>query len=67
MTNAKFNSKTAVWIPYAETGYTQGEKMGTKDGKIEVKRLVDGKVKLFKEEEVDPINPPKSSIDSWIS
>ena len=61
--NAKFNSKTAVWIPYGETAYTEAEKTG-KTGKkgIEVKRLVDGKLKEFKEEEVEPRNPPKYEL-----
>ena len=60
--NAKFDSKTAVWIPYSETSYTKGHKMGQKGDKIEVKRLVDGKVKEFKADQVDPQNPPKYEL-----
>ena len=44
------SGRTACWVPYPETGYTKGKKTGVeKDGKIEVERLVDGKVKMFKE------------------
>ena len=42
---AEFEGKTAVWVPYSETGYTKGKKRGEKGAKIEVERLVDGKVK----------------------
>ena len=61
--NAPFEGRTACWIPYAETGYTKGKKTGEeKDGKIEVERLVDGKVKMFKAEDVEPQNPPKYEL-----
>ena len=67
--SAPFDGKTAVWIPYAETGYTKGKKTGkeetdekTKVKKIEVERLVDGKMKMFKEEDVEPQNPPKYEL-----
>ncbi|CBY23552.1 unnamed protein product [Oikopleura dioica] len=60
--NAPFEGKTAVWVPYSETGYCKGYKMGEKDGKIEVKRLADDKVKLFKPEDVEPQNPPKYEL-----
>ena len=61
--NAPFEGRTACWIPYAETGYTKGKKTGEeKDGKVEVERLVDGKVKLFKPDDVEPQNPPKYEL-----
>jgi len=67
--NAPFEGKTACWIPYAETGYTRGKKTGkeetdekTKVKKVEVERLVDGKMKMFKEEDVEPQNPPKYEL-----
>lgn len=60
--NAKFNSKKAVWIPYADTAYTMGEKMEKKGDKWEVKRLVDGKVKEYKEDQIEPQNPPKYAL-----
>ena len=67
--NAPFEGRTACWIPYAETGYTKGKKTGkeetdekTKVKKIEVERLVDGKMKMFKEEDVEPQNPPKYEL-----
>ena len=64
--NAPFEGKTAVWIPYAETGYTKAYKMGEKEEKgktmIEVKRLVDDKIKLFKPDQVEPQNPPKYEL-----
>ena len=74
--NAPFEGKTAVWVPYSETGYTkvdlsfrilyeyvfQGKKLGEKDGKIEVERLVDGKVKQYKPDQVEPQNPPKYEL-----
>ena len=61
--NAPFEGRTACWIPYAETGYTKGKKTGNeKDGKIEVERLVDGKIKNFKPEDVEPQNPPKYEL-----
>ena len=59
--NAPFDGKTAVWIPYAETGYTKGKK--TSDGaKVQVERLVDGKIKEFKPEQVEPQNPSKYEL-----
>ena len=67
--NAPFEGKTACWIPYAETGYTMGKRTGkeetdekTKVKKIEVERLVDGKMKMIKEEDVEPQNPPKYEL-----
>ena len=67
--NAPFEGRTACWIPFAETGYTKGKKTGkeetdekTKVKKIEVERLVDGKMKMFKEEDVEPQNPPKYEL-----
>ncbi|CBY39562.1 unnamed protein product [Oikopleura dioica] len=60
--NAPFEAKTAVWVPYSETGYSKGYKMGEKDGKIEVKRLADDKVKLYKPDDVEPQNPPKYEL-----
>ena len=61
--NAPFEGRTACWVPYAETGYTKGKKTGEeKDGKIEVERLVDGKVKFFKADDVEPQNPPKYEL-----
>ena len=67
--NAPFEGKTACWIPYAETGYTKGKRTGkeetdekTKVKKVEVERLVDGKMKMFKEEDVEPQNPPKYEL-----
>jgi hypothetical protein len=48
-----FEGKTSVWVPYSETGYTKGFKMDEKDGKIEVKRLVDDKVKMYKPDQVE--------------
>ena len=62
--NAPFEGKTAVWVPYADTGYTKGKKIGEKGDKIEVERLVDNKVKEYKKEQVEPQNPPKPGIDS---
>ena len=32
------------------------------DGKVEVERLVDGKVKMFKPDDVEPQNPPKYEL-----
>ena len=40
----------------------QGKKLGEKDGKIEVEREPDGKVKLYKPEDVEPQNPPKYEL-----
>ena len=61
--NAPFEGRTACWVPYAETGYTKGKKTGNeKDGKIEVERLVDGKIKFFKPDDVEPQNPPKYEL-----
>ena len=64
-----FEGKTAVWIPYPETGYTAAYKMGEKENPknpkemmVEVKRLVDDKVKLFKVDQVEPQNPPKYEL-----
>ena len=63
--NAPFEGKTAVWIPYSETGYTTGKRLGeeqdpkTKKNKIKVLREVDGKEKLYDESQVEPRNPPK--------
>jgi len=61
-----FEGKTSVWIPYAETGYTKAYRMGEKENPkkkgemmVEVKRLTDDKIKLFKPDEVEPQNPPK--------
>ena len=60
--NAPFEGKTAVWVPYSETGYTKGKKLNDKGDKIEVERLVDGKVKDYKKEQVEPQNPPKYEL-----
>ena len=49
-------------MPYSETGYTKGKKLNDKGDKIEVERLVDGKVKDFKKEQVEPQNPPKYEL-----
>ena len=63
--NAPFEGKTSVWIPYSETGYTTGKRLGeeedpkTKKKKIKVLREVDGKEKLYDEAQVEPRNPPK--------
>ena len=43
--NAPFDGRTAVWVPYAETGYTKGKKTGEAGGKVQVERLCDGKAK----------------------
>lgn len=43
--NAPFDGRTAVWVPYAETGYTKGKKTGEAGGKVQVERLIDGKAK----------------------
>ena len=56
-------SKTAVWVPYAETGYTKGEVTGDgAAGMKMVKRDVDGKEKEYKEAEVEPRNPSKYEL-----
>ena len=47
--SAPFSAKTAVWVPDKEIGYIKGEKLGEKDGKIEVKRA-DDKTKKYKPE-----------------
>ena len=61
--NAPFEGRTACWVPYSETGYTMGKKTGEeKDGKVEVIRLVDDKVKLYKPDQVEPQNPPKYEL-----
>ena len=60
--NAPFEGKTAVWVPYSETGYTKGKKLEDKGDKVEVERLVDGKVKEYKKEQVEPQNPPKYEL-----
>jgi len=49
--SAPFDGKTSVWIPYSETGYTQGTLISESEGKKVVKRDVDGKEKEFKEAE----------------
>ena len=47
--SAPFDGKTAVWVPYSETGYTKGTLIGDgKSGKKKVKRIVDGKEKSFR-------------------
>ena len=53
---AEFEGKTAVWVPYSETGYAKGKKQGESGGKIKVERLVDGKVKDYKPEQVQAIH-----------
>ena len=60
--NMPFIAKESVWIPYKETGYCKGKKLGEKDGKVEVIRLPDGKTKLFKPDEVELQNPPKYEL-----
>ena len=60
--NTEFEGKTAVWVPYSETGYTKGKKIEEKGDKIEVERLVDGKIKSYKKEQVEPQNPPKYEL-----
>ena len=59
---AEFEGKSAVWVPYSETGYTKGKKIGEAGGKIKVERLVDGKEKDYKPEQVEPQNPPKYEL-----
>ena len=53
--NAPFEGKTAVWIPYSETGYTKGYKMGeeedpkTKKMKIKVTvKILSFQILIFK-------------------
>ena len=67
--SAPFDGKTSVWIPYADTGYTKAYRMGEKEDPkkkgeklIEVKRLVDDKIKLMKPTDVEPQNPPKYEL-----
>ena len=60
--SAPFDGKTAVWVPYSETGYTKGQLVGGNDKEKKVKRLVDGKTKTFKAEDVEPQNPPKYAL-----
>ena len=60
--SAPFDGKTAVWVPYSETGYTKGQLVGGNDKEKKVKRLVDGKTKTFKAEDVEPQNPPKYEL-----
>ena len=60
--SAPFEGKTAVWIPYAETGYTKGSIVTEGDGVKTVKREVDGKEKEYKEAEVEPRNPSKYEL-----
>ena len=67
--SAPFEGKTAMWVPYAETGYTKAYKMGEEDDPkvkgakvIRCKRLVDDKEKLYKPEQVEPQNPPKYEL-----
>ena len=62
--NTPFEGRTACWIPYAETGYTKGKRTGkeetdekTKVKKIEVERLVDGKMKMFKAGIIEHVYP----------
>ena len=45
--SAPFDGKTAVWVPYSETGYTKGKKTGEAGGKVQVERLCDGKAKAW--------------------
>ena len=59
--NAPYSAKTACWVPDKEIGYIKGEKLGEKDGKVEVKRA-DDKVKLYKPEVVEQQNPPKYEL-----
>ena len=67
--SAPFEGKTAMWVPYAETGYTKAYKMGEEDDPkvkgakvIRCKRLVDDKEKLYKPDQVEPQNPPKYEL-----
>ena len=60
--NAPFDGRTAVWVPYAETGYTKGKKTGEAGGKVQVERLCDGKAKEYKPEQVEPQNPSKYEL-----
>ena len=60
--SAPFDGKTQVWIPYAETGYTQGTIVSEGDGVKTIKRHVDGKEKEFKDAEVEPRNPSKYEL-----
>ena len=86
--SAPFEGKTAVWVPYSETGYTkvsnrlyssvrvislasrftrfylnvQGQLLEDGEKTKKVKRLVDGKEKDYKAEDVEPQNPPKYEL-----
>ena len=60
--NAPFSAKTAVWVPHSETAYSKGEIISQKGEKVEVKRLIDGKVKKFGNDDIEAQNPPKYEL-----
>ena len=62
--NAPFEGKTAVWVPYSETGYCKGTVLGKGDkpGTTKVLRSADHKEKDVKDEQVEKQNPPKYEL-----
>ena len=59
--NQPFEGTKAVWVPYADTGYTKAELLGdgSKPGTKKVLRKADMKEKEIKEEQIEKQNPPK--------
>jgi len=59
---SEYPGRAAVWVPFAETGYTKGIVQGDGDaGKKKVLRS-DGKEKEYKESEIEFQNPPKYEL-----
>ena len=59
-----FDGAKAVWIPYAETGYTKAEVLGegSKPGTKKVMRKCDMKEKDISDEKIEKQNPPKYEL-----
>jgi len=59
-----FDGGKALWIPYADTGYTKAELIGegSKPGTKKVMRKVDMKEKELKDEVIEKQNPPKYEL-----
>ncbi|XP_060941190.1 myosin heavy chain, fast skeletal muscle-like isoform X2 [Limanda limanda] len=57
--NAPFDAKTACYVADAKELYLKGTIMKKDGGKVTVKLLLDQEEKVYKEEDVHPMNPPK--------
>ncbi|XP_014670674.1 PREDICTED: myosin heavy chain, muscle-like [Priapulus caudatus] len=55
--NIPFDAKKMCWVPNKKDGFVIGEKVKTEGGKTTV--TVNGEEKVFKEDDVQQVNPPK--------